>query len=272
MSDWIKVHRRLLDSDVFANPITLKVWIWLLLKANYKDRLVSLKTGKGFEDVVVKRGKVLYGRKTASEKLKISEGCVRNHIEKLEKIGKISVKTTSHYSIITICKYDVYQITDEQLSQPNVQPNVQPSILPNGQPEATPKKDKKEEEPIGAGFKKTQLEDMIVLEMMKTWKAHNPSYYEEPELDYSACLEMAYKIAKMKKWEKKEVLNGKMQDTLMSWGKIVVFVKYDAFLKKLSLCNLNSQWQNIVQKMSNTDDGKNKKSDQEKELMKKLGL
>jgi hypothetical protein len=99
-------------------------------------------------------------------------------------------------------------------------------------------------------FKKKHFEEMIIQEMMKTWKTHNPSYYEEPELDYSACLEIAYKIAKMKKWRKEEVLNGKMPETLMSWGKIVVFVKYDSFLKKLSISNLNSQWQNLVQKMT----------------------
>lgn len=107
---------------------------------------------------------------------------------------------------------------------------------------------------VPLAFQKKQIEDMVVQEMMKVWKTHNPSYYEEPELDYSACLEMAYKIAKMKKWRKEEVLNGKMPDTLMSWGKIVVFVKYDNFLKRLSLSNLNSQWQNIVQKMSATPD------------------
>lgn len=126
--------------------------------------------------------------------------------------------------------------------------------------------------PIGAEFPKKQIEDMVVKEMMKTWRSHNPSYFEEPELDFSACLEIAYKIAKMKKWEKQEVLNGKMQETLMAWGKIVVFVKYDPFLKKLSLSNLNSQWQNVVQKMSNTDNAGDKKANHDKELMKKLGL
>lgn len=88
MSDWIKVHRRLLDSNVFANPDTLKVWIWLLLRANYKDRIISLKTGKGYEDVLVKRGKVLFGRNKASEKLDMSPSKVIRHLKKMEDLKK----------------------------------------------------------------------------------------------------------------------------------------------------------------------------------------
>lgn len=117
MSDWIKVHRRLLNSDVWENPQTLKVWIWLLLKANYKDKQVSIKIGTGFEDVLVKRGKVLFGRKSAAKELKLSESATYRCIKKLSSIGKITVKSNSHYSIITICKYEHYQSVKEETEQ-----------------------------------------------------------------------------------------------------------------------------------------------------------
>lgn len=117
MSDWIKVHRRLLNSDVWENPQTLKVWIWLLLKANYKDKQVSIKIGTGFEDVLVKRGKVLFGRKSAAKELKMSESATYRSIKKLSSIGKITVKSNSHYSLITICKYEHYQSVKEESEQ-----------------------------------------------------------------------------------------------------------------------------------------------------------
>lgn len=120
MSDWIKVHRRLLNSDVWENPQTLKVWMWLLLKANYKDKQVSIKIGAGFEDVLVKRGKVLFGRKVAAKELKMTESATYRSVKKLSSIGKITVKSNSHYSIITICKYEHYQsVKDEVEQQPN---------------------------------------------------------------------------------------------------------------------------------------------------------
>ncbi len=117
MSDWIKVHRRLLSSDVWENPQTLKVWMWLLLKANFKDKQASIKVGTGFEDVLVKRGKVLFGRKSAAKELKMSESATYRSIKKLSSIGKITVKSNSHYSIITICKYEHYQSQKEDSEQ-----------------------------------------------------------------------------------------------------------------------------------------------------------
>lgn len=148
MSDWIKVHRRLLDSDVFANPDTLKIWVWLLLRAHYKDKIVSLKTGRGYEDVMVKRGKVLFGRNKAAEKLEISASAIVRHLKKLEDLGKIKIKANNHYSIITICKYDIYQYEPEITEQPTIQPIVQPTIPPTIPPTVgatdTNKKDKKD--------------------------------------------------------------------------------------------------------------------------------
>lgn len=92
-------------------------------------------------------------------------------------------------------------------------------------------------------------EDMIVLEMMKVWKKHNPSYVEENENDYPACLQIAYKIAKAKGWKENEVLNGKLQDTLVSWGRISEFIRSDSFYRKFSLEMICKKWQGVVQSM-----------------------
>jgi len=105
---------------VWENPQTLKVWMWLLLKANYKDKQLTIKIGTGFEDVLVKRGKVLFGRKSAAKELKMSESATYRSIKKLSSIGKITIKSNSHYSLITICKYEHYQsVKDESEQQLN---------------------------------------------------------------------------------------------------------------------------------------------------------
>lgn len=38
MEGWIKIHRKLLESNVFDNEKALKVWLWCLLKATHKDQ------------------------------------------------------------------------------------------------------------------------------------------------------------------------------------------------------------------------------------------
>lgn len=36
MEGWIKLHRKLISSNVFDNEKVLKVWIWCLMKATHK--------------------------------------------------------------------------------------------------------------------------------------------------------------------------------------------------------------------------------------------
>jgi len=100
-------------------------------------------------------------------------------------------------------------------------------------------------------FQKKQKEDMVVVEMMKTWMKHNPNYFEEKENDYTACLQIAYKIAKYKKWKEVDVVGLREKDVLNSWDKICLFIRSDQFLKKLSVTNICNQFQLVVQKMNN---------------------
>jgi len=168
-----------LDSSVFANPNTLKIWLWLLLRAHYKDKVVSLKTGMGHEDVLVKRGKVLFGRNKASDKLDMSATTIVRHIKKLEDLGKVTVKANNHYSIITICKYELYQSEKEETEksgQPAIQPTTQPAIQPIDVPVDTNKKVNKDNngkegkeysEQVGKNF---EFEKLLNPPLFPTWR------------------------------------------------------------------------------------------------------
>ena len=69
MEGFINLHRTLLDSMIFSSQTGLKIWIWLLLKASFKKRYVSLKIGKGETTVTIERGQLLFGRYKAEEEL-----------------------------------------------------------------------------------------------------------------------------------------------------------------------------------------------------------
>lgn len=106
---YIKLYRKLLTSKIFANPTKLKVWIWLLIKANHKNKYISVRIGKGETDVEILRSQFLFGRHKAEDELNIDESTIYRIIKSLEKIGMITVKANNHYSIITICNYEDYQ-------------------------------------------------------------------------------------------------------------------------------------------------------------------
>jgi len=106
---YIKLFRKTLDSRVFANAEIFKVWIWCLLRANHKNGWVMMKTGRGETEVRIEPGQFIFGRKAASEELKMPQSSIRNRIKKLKNIGNLDIKEDTHYSIITIVNWDTYQ-------------------------------------------------------------------------------------------------------------------------------------------------------------------
>ncbi len=102
-------------------------------------------------------------------------------------------------------------------------------------------------------FEKNE-ENMIVTEMMKVWNRHNPKSLFDIDKDYSACLEIAHKIAQVKGWNKSEVIKSKELEVLISFNKIMQFVKADHFFQNWPLKTLNNNFQSVVLKMSNIND------------------
>ena len=126
---FIKLDRNIVDSYCFANPNHLKMWIWMLTKANFKSKFAKLKISKSFITIEVKRGQFIFGRLKASEELDMSESIIRRTLDKFISIGQIKIEKTSHYSIITICNYESYQSKTSETDQPTT--NQEPT---NDQP------------------------------------------------------------------------------------------------------------------------------------------
>jgi len=155
---WIKLHRKIIDSQVFQSEGLLKVWIWCLLKANHEEQWVQVKTGKGTTEVFVKRGQFIFGRKTAAKELKMVERTVHKRMLKLQTMRNCDIKSDTHYSIISILNYDVYQ--SRKIDE------VTGKVTGKGQPSDTNKKDKNEKSNSGRSKKET---DPRVKEFLKYW-------------------------------------------------------------------------------------------------------
>ena len=105
----IKLHREILDSQVFAHAGMLRLWIWLLVKARFVDGWVSISSGKGETSIELKRGQLLFGRNSAEISLDVDGSTIYRWMQKLEQMGNISMESNSHYTIVTICNYNTYQ-------------------------------------------------------------------------------------------------------------------------------------------------------------------
>lgn len=122
MEGWIKINRKMLRWEWADNPNTGWLFITLLMLANHDDS-----TWKGIE---IKRGQLITARAKLSAQTGLSEQSVRTALKNLQSTNEITIESTNNYSIITICKYNVYQLDEEKSNQQiNQQPN-QPTNQP----------------------------------------------------------------------------------------------------------------------------------------------
>ena len=154
MEGWIKIYPKMTEWRWYRDGYTTRIFLHLLLTANFKD--------KPFLNTTVKRGQVLTSIRHLSEDLNIPEKTVRRKLENLKSTGEVVTESTNKWTIITICNYESYQgsgktddrtndraddqTSDQQLKNNRIIDNIPPlsnervSPLSGG----TPIEDKKE--------------------------------------------------------------------------------------------------------------------------------
>lgn len=105
MAGYIKLYRKFADWEWYQDANVVRVFLHLLLTANYED--------KRWQGKSVGKGQVIVGRKRLAEALNLTERNIRTALEKLESTGEIKREVTSKYTLITICNYVSYQSTEE---------------------------------------------------------------------------------------------------------------------------------------------------------------
>ena len=110
---WIKLHRRLLDSEVFKKPDHLKLWTYLLLKASHRGKTFR----HGDQTIKIEPGSFVSGRQKIAEETGYSESKIRRFLAYKKATNKLTIKSTKQYSILTICKYSDYQLDEKETDQ-----------------------------------------------------------------------------------------------------------------------------------------------------------
>ena len=126
MEGWIKLHRQMLNWQWYDDANVMRLFIHLLLSAN-REKAV-------WRGIEINRGQVFTSVLHLAQKLKISIKETRTALSKLTKTKEIDVQGASNGTMITICKYDSYQLVLETEGQAKGQTR--------GKRGATNKKDK----------------------------------------------------------------------------------------------------------------------------------
>lgn len=114
---YIALHRKLLDNPIVCKDADhLAVWIWLLLKASWKESDV-LFNGKR---ITLQPGELPpISRRTIAKDLGISDSKVQRILKLFESEHQIEQRMTHRSRLISIVSWDKYQI-GEPLTEPQV--------------------------------------------------------------------------------------------------------------------------------------------------------
>ena len=120
-SGWIKLHRKLLESNVWTNstPVQKAILIALLLKANHKPA----KWDYGGNEFELEPGEFITSLKSICDVagIGVSTQNVRTAIKRFEKLNFLTNQSTNQYRRIKIINWDTYQSKDDL---PNKQANT----------------------------------------------------------------------------------------------------------------------------------------------------
>lgn len=128
MEGHVKIHRRMLEWEWYSNINTSRVFIHMLLKANWKD-------GK-FQGREIKRGSFVSSLTKISDETSLTVNEVRTAIRNLKLTGEITGKSYSKYTVFTIKNYDLYQdINTQEHTQITIEsPADNPQLTGKSQP------------------------------------------------------------------------------------------------------------------------------------------
>lgn len=97
---YVKVHREVMDHPVFDDEWLLKVFLWCIMQANFREGRVQ-------------RGSFTTGRFEAARLLKADPSRVYRAFKRLESLGCIKVASNTRFTIVSVCNYSTYQSDEE---------------------------------------------------------------------------------------------------------------------------------------------------------------
>lgn len=108
-------------------------------------------------------GQLITGRQELSLQVGLSEQSIRTALTKLKSTNELTIKTTKHYSLITVVKWDEYQD-----NQPTDQPPT--NQLANQQLTTTKERKKEKKESI---FKPDSVSESVWIDFLELRKKKN---------------------------------------------------------------------------------------------------
>ena len=106
VSGYICLYRQITQWEWYQNPNTFRVFLHCLLMANFAD-------GR-FEGRDIKRGQFVTSLDHLSKDTKLTVKEIRTALDHLQRTGELASESCNRYRVITVVKYDEYQLEGKQ--------------------------------------------------------------------------------------------------------------------------------------------------------------
>lgn len=180
------------------------------MKATHKERWMTMTTGKGDTEVLIKPGQFVFGRNKAAKELKAKPISTYKRLLKLKSIGNLNIQSNTHYSIVSIVNWEIYKVPAGLRGQPKEHPGnnqvttkEQPSNTDNNVNNVKHKKHIFINSPFYSydSFK----------EELKGWSEKKIRHYYEAAKDYSKAnpsKTYANWVSAIRNWDRREPWKG----------------------------------------------------------------
>jgi hypothetical protein len=188
MSGWIKLHRQMLESDLWkSEPFTrAQVWIDLLLLANHSKGFIRARGVR----IDVDRGQVGMSQVVLSKRWKWSRGKTKRFLDELEMDQQIVQQKNNVSSLITITNYSRYQGGDTADNTANGQQTEQQTVSKrytnkknNNNKEEKEQDNKEQEKKKEVKTIQKRIDDFKIL-VGEVWKQSQPDMSKEMVRDF----------------------------------------------------------------------------------------
>lgn len=98
---YVRLWRKTLDSEVMGNAYLCQLWMWCLVRANYKPAK--------FHGLTLKPGQFVTSTITGSLALNMSRSYFHRCLHRLEELGMVKVQAGLKNTVVTIVKWADYQ-------------------------------------------------------------------------------------------------------------------------------------------------------------------
>ena len=107
---FIKIYRSLLDWEWFDDANTLKLWLYILLRANWEERK--------WRGITIHRGQFVESLRTMAKKNNMTVQEVRTSLAHLKSTQNITQESTQLGSLISVIKWDFFQGQPSDINTP----------------------------------------------------------------------------------------------------------------------------------------------------------